>query len=179
MKKLILVVIMILSWGDDLLAQSYQSTESEVTFFSSAPMEDIKATNKKATSLFNVATGAIAFVVPIPAFQFRKSLMQQHFNENYLESDKYPNATFEGTITGYDPSNSGVQQAVAEGSMTIHGVAKKVKINGQISKAAGGLKIETKFPIKVADYGIEIPRVVFYNIAEIVEVTAIFIYREK
>lgn len=178
MKKFILVVL-ILSWGHDLLAQSYQSTESEVTFFSSAPMEDIKATNKKATSLFDAATGSIAFVVPINGFQFRKSLMQQHFNENYLESDKYPNATFEGKVSGYDPESSGVQEAVAEGTMTIHGVAKKVKINGQISKVAGGLKIETKYPIKVADYGIEIPRVVFYNIAEIVEVTAIFIYREK
>ena len=178
MKKFILV-IMILSWGHDLFAQSYQSTESEITFFSSAPMEDIDATNKKATSLFNAATGAIAFVVPIQGFKFRKSLMQQHFNENYLESDKYPNATFEGKVIGFDPNNSGVQEAVAEGTMTIHGVAKKVKINGQISKTAGGLKIETKFPIKVADYDIEIPRVVFYNIAEVVEVTAVFIYKEK
>ena len=178
MKKRILAVL-IISWSHDLLAQSYQSMESEVTFFSSAPMEDIKATNKKATSLYNSATGAIAFVVPIQGFQFRKSLMQQHFNENYLESDKYPNATFEGKVIGFDPNNSGVQEAVAEGTMTIHGVAKKVKINGQISKTAGGLKIETKFPIKVADYDIEIPRVVFYNIAEVVEVTAVFIYKEK
>src|SRR5690606_36927900 len=101
MKKFILVVL-ILSWGHDLLAQSYQYTESEVTFFSSAPMEDIKATNKRATSLFDAATGSIAFVVPINGFQFRKSLMQQHLNENYLESDKYPNASFEGKVSGYD-----------------------------------------------------------------------------
>lgn len=178
MKKFILV-IMLLSWGYDLLAQSYQSTESEVTFFSSAPMEDIKATNKKSSSLFNAATGAIAFVVPIQGFQFRKSLMQQHFNENYLESGKYPNATFEGTITGYDRNSTGVQEAVAEGTMTIHGVAQRVKIKGQITKVADGLKIESKFPVRVADYHIDIPRVVFYNIAEVVEVTALFIYQEK
>lgn len=178
MKKFILVVL-ILSGGHDLVAQSYQSTESEITFFSSAPMEDIKATNKKATSLFNAATGSIAFVVPIQGFQFRKSLMQQHFNENYLESDKYPNATFEGKVSGYDPNTSSVQEAVAEGTMTIHGIAQPVIIAGQISKTADGLKIETKFPVKVADYKIDIPRVVFYNIAEVVEVTAIFIYKEK
>jgi hypothetical protein len=177
--KTFILVVLILSWGKDLPAQSYQSTESEVTFFSSAPMEDIKATNEKATSLFNAATGDIAFVVPIQGFQFRKSLMQQHFNENYLESDKYPNATFEGKIAGYDPGNGSVQEAVAEGILTIHGVPRKVKINGQISRTPGGLKVETKFPLQVADYDIEIPRVVFYNIAEVVEVTAVFIYKEK
>lgn len=177
--KTLICTLLIFGWSIAALAQSYQSTESEVTFFSSAPMEDIQASNKKATSLFNATTGDIAFVVPIQGFQFRKSLMQQHFNENYLESDKYPNATFEGKVTGYDPNNTGVQEAVAEGTMTIHGVTQKVKIKGQINKTSGGLKIETKFPIKVAEYNIDIPRVVFYNIAEEVEVTAAFIYKEK
>lgn len=177
--KTFILVILILSWCKDLPAQSYQSTESEVTFFSSAPMEDIKATNKKATSLFNAATGDIAFVVPIQGFQFRKSLMQQHFNENYLESDKYPHAAFEGKVKGYNPNRKEVQEAVAEGTLTIHGVPRKAKINGKISRTPDGLKVETKFPLKVADYDIEIPRVVFYNIAEVVEVTAVFIYKEK
>lgn len=177
--KTLLLIVLVLSWGNGSLAQSYQSTQSEITFFSSAPMEDIKATNKKAGSLFDASTGAIAFVVPIQGFEFTKSLMQQHFNENYLESDRYPNATFEGRVIGYDPGRSGVQEAVAEGTMTIHGVPQKVKIKGQISKSSTGLKIDTKFYIRVADYEIDIPRIVFYNIAEEVEVTAVFIYKER
>lgn len=177
--KTLIGTLLIFGWSIAALAQSYQSTESEVTFFSSAPMEDIKATNKKASSLFDATTGSIVFVVPMEGFQFRKSLMQQHFNENYLESDKYPNATFEGKVTGYDLSKNGPQEAVAEGTMTIHGVARKVKIKGHLIQTSGVLKIDTKFPVKVADYDIDIPRVVFYNIAEVVEVTAVFIYKEK
>src|SRR5690554_782336 len=92
-------------------AQSYKSVQSKTTFFSSAPLEDITATNTQASSLFNSETGAIAFMVPIKGFRFRKSLMQQHFNENYLESDKYPQATFEGKLSGYDLTKSGVQEA--------------------------------------------------------------------
>lgn len=177
--RLTFFVLMVLNLGHDLLAQTYRSTESEITFFSSAPMEDIKATNKKASSLFDASSGSIAIVVPISGFQFRKSLMQQHFNENYLESDKYPNATFEGLVKGFDPSRSGIQKAIAEGVMNIHGVSKPVKIEGQIQKTASSIKMETKFPIRVADYNIDIPKVVFYNIAEVVEVTAVFTFQEK
>ena len=160
-------------------AQSYKSVQSKTTFFSSAPLEDITATNTQASSLFNSETGAIAFMVPIKGFRFRKSLMQQHFNENYLESDKYPQASFEGKLRGYDLDGKGVQEAVAEGTMTIHGVSRTVTLKGQLSVEPGGLKMESKFPIKVADYDIDIPTVVFYNIAEEVAVTVLFIYKEN
>ena len=178
MKTLVLVVLLVGYTGLGV-AQSYKSSKSKITFFSSAPLEDITATNSKGTSLFNAETGALAFRVPIKGFQFRKSLMQQHFNENYLESDKYPQATFEGKLRGYDLDGKGVQEAVAEGTMTIHGVSRAVTLKGQLSVEPGGLKMESKFPIKVADYDIDIPTVVFYNIAEEVAVTVLFIYKEN
>lgn len=158
-------------------SQSFKSTKSETSFFSSAPMEDIKATNTQASSLFNAENGEVAFMVPIRGFQFRKSLMQEHFNENYLESDKYPQATFEGRIHGYDMKKASSQEAWAEGNLTIHGVSRKVKIKGKIINKSDELILESKFPIKVADYDIEIPRVVFYNIAEEVEVSVKFVYK--
>ena len=158
-------------------SQSFKSTNSETSFFSSAPLEDIMATNKQATSLFNAGNGEVAFMVPIKGFQFRKSLMQEHFNENYLESDKFPQATFEGRIQGYDMKKTSTQEAWAEGPMTIHGVSRKVKIKGKMIHKSGELILESKFPIKVADYDIEIPRVVFYNIAEEVEVSVQFVYK--
>jgi hypothetical protein len=176
--KIAVILVLLLGCCSLSQGQSFKSIRSETVFFSSAPLEDIKAANTKATSLFNGKTGAIAFFVPIKAFQFRKSLMQQHFNENFMESDKYPQATFEGKLSGYDLDDPGVQQAVAEGKMTIHGVSRDVRIQGQFLREAERLKMESKFPVKVADYDIDIPKVVFYNIAEEVEVTVLFVYEE-
>jgi hypothetical protein len=154
-----------------ITAQKYKLTNSEVSFFSEAPLENIEAHNKQTTSLFDVATGEIAFVVPIKGFQFKKSLMQEHFNENYMESDKYPNGTFKGKVSGYDPEKSGKQTAVAEGDLTIHGVTRKVRIEGTLQLQSGKATLNATFPVKLVDHDIEIPQVVFYNIAEVVEVT--------
>jgi hypothetical protein len=159
-------------------AQTFKSTQGEAAFFSSAPLEDITAKNTKVTSLFNGQTGAIAFVVPIKAFQFRKSLMQEHFNEKFMESDKFPQATFEGKLTGYDLTVSGNQKALAEGNMTIHGITQKVSIRGDFIFERDQLKMEAKFPIKLEDYKISIPKVLFHNIAEEVEVTVVFAYEK-
>src|SRR5690606_12657041 len=120
-----------------------------------------------------------AIVVPISGLQFRKSLMQQHRSENYLESAKYRNATSEEGVKSFEPKRSGNHRAIAKDVMNIHGVSKPVKIEGQIQKTAASIKMETKFPISVADYNIDIPKVVFYNIAEVVEVTAVFTFQEK
>lgn len=159
-----------------ITAQKYKLTSSEVSFFSEAPLENIEAHNKQTTSLFDGATGEIAFVVPIKGFQFKKSLMQEHFNENYMESDKYPNGTFKGKVSGYDPEKSGKQTAVAEGDLTIHGVTRKVRIEGTLQLQSGKATLNATFPVKLVDHDIEIPQVVFYNIAEVVEVTVQLTY---
>lgn len=175
--KTVIIGFLLLGCCSYSFSQSFKSTKSETSFFSSAPLEDIKATNTQATSLFNAENGEVAFMVPIRGFQFRKSLMQEHFNENYLETDKYPQATFEGEIQRYDMQTTSTQEAWAEGTMTIHGVSRQVKIKGKLVKKSGELILESKFPVKVADYDIEIPRVVFYNIAEEVEVSILFVFK--
>jgi|SRR5690554_6458680 len=177
MKRLFLLVELLLLCGY-AEGQSFKSSDSEVVFFSSAPLEDIRATNVEGSGLFNAETGAIAFVIPIKGFQFRKSLMQQHFNENYLESGKYPQATFEGRLRDYNLQSDGPQQVLAEGRMTIHGVTRNIRIKGQLTKLGNYIDMHSKFWIKVADYDIDIPRVVFYNIAEEVEVTVMFRFQE-
>ncbi len=152
-------------------AQKYKSTSSYIHFFSDAPMEDIEAENSEAQSAFDLETGQIVFSVPIEGFIFDKSLMQEHFNENYLESHKFPKATFSGTITDYDANKSNWQDAKANGAMTIHGVENAISSEGKIRIVGNQVEIEARFPIKVADYKIKIPKVVFYNIAETVDVT--------
>ncbi len=160
-------------------AQKYFVTEGYISFYSSAPLEDIKAENRKVTSLFNSVTGDIAFSVPINQFQFEKKLMQEHFNEKYLESDKYPRSTFSGKVLGYDPSVSSIQDVLARGKLTIHGVARDVQIPGTIENKNGVLMVKSKFMIRLADYNINIPKLVWQNIAEQVEVTVDLTYKPQ
>ena len=160
-------------------AQTYPSTEGPVSFFSAAPLEDIEAVSKKITSLVDVEKSEMAFLIPISSFEFEKKLMQEHFNENYLESEKYPNAIFKGKLNGYDASASGVQKVKAVGEMTIHGVKQDIDVDGTLEMKGKQMILNAKFPIKVADYEIEIPKVVFYNIAEVVEVTLNLTYEKQ
>lgn len=150
--------------------QKYQLAESQVSFFSSAPVEDIEAKSSKTRSLLNVETGELAFVTPIRSFVFDKQLMQEHFNENYMESEKYPNASFKGRLSGYEKGKQGKQPVIARGEMTIHGVSRNIEAAGEIEFKEKELYVKASFPLKVADFNIEIPSMLFYNIAEVVEV---------
>jgi len=159
-------------------AQKLVAEKSVITFFSDALIEDITATNSKTSSIFNNQTGELAFSVPIREFQFIKKLMQEHFNEKYMESDKYPKATFSGKILNLDASQSALQQVKATGKLTLHGVTREVEITGT---ALSGDKIilKSKFKVKLEEYNIKVPQIVFQNIAEEVEVTVDITYKPQ
>ena len=161
----------------DVSAQRYLSDKSEVHFFSSAAIEDIEADNSKSSSAFNMETGEIVFSVPITQFQFDKALMQEHFNEKYMESDKYPKSTFSGKLEGYE-NKSGSQDATAKGKLTIHGITKDVEINGKFEIVGERVKMDSKFMVALEDYEIEIPKLLWQNIAEVIEVTIAFEYKK-
>ena len=160
-------------------AQKYASEKSSVSFFSHASIEDITADNKNATGIFNAETNDIAFSIPITEFKFAKSLMQEHFNEKYMESDNYPKATFQGKITGYNKANAGGQQVKAAGKLTIHGVTNDVELRGTIEKKDGKLLMKSKFIVKLVDYKVKIPELLWNKIAEQVEVTVDFIFKPE
>ena len=151
----------------------YFTRSGTISFFSSAPIEDIEAVNKQVTCVLDMGTGEVAFRVPIPGFTFKNRLMQEHFNENYLESEKYPHASFKGNIDAWDSINlsNEPQQVTLTGMMNIHGVSHEIKDTGMISKIDGQIRGSAKFNIIVADYEIEIPKIVRDNIAKIVDVT--------
>lgn len=176
MKKYLLVFVAALS-AFAVSAQKYTAEKSYVKFYSHAVLEDITAENTKASTIFNSETGDIVFSIPMKEFKFAKSLMQEHFNEKYVESEKFPKATFQGKIIGYDPKAGGTQQVKAQGKMTIHGVTNEIDVPGTIEASGKNLVMKAKFMIKVADYKIEIPTLVFQNIAEEVEVTVDFTYK--
>lgn len=159
-------------------AQKFVAEKSVITFFSDALIEDITATNSKAVSLFNRQTGEVAFSIPIREFQFEKKLMQEHFNEKYMESEKYPKALFSGVLQNFDGSLTGVQNVKAKGKLTIHGVTREVEISGT-AEVGNKITLKSKFPVKLADYKVKIPQVVFQNIAETVEVTVDITYKPQ
>jgi polyisoprenoid-binding protein YceI len=158
-------------------AQKFTVEKAYIKFFSDAAIEDITAENTKASSIFNEATGDVVFSIPIKEFEFEKSLMKEHFNEKYMESEQFPKAIFDGKISGYQSSAGGEQKAVASGKLTIHGVTQEVQISGTMEKANAAIKMKAKFIVKLTDYKIKIPQLLWKNIAEEVEVTVEFNYK--
>ena len=171
------IIVLLAAYWIPVHAQKFTTEKTSVVFYSHASIEDIKATNLKTSGLFDAGTGDIAFVVPVNEFQFAKSLMQEHFNEKYMETEKYPRSTFQGKITGYDPSATGEQKVVAKGKLTIHGVTQTVEIPGTIAKQGDGLMMNSVFVVKLEDYKIQIPKLLWQNIAEQVEVTLNFSFK--
>jgi polyisoprenoid-binding protein YceI len=180
MKTRLLYTLFVFGFPFLLSAQQFLVEKSTVVFFSDAPLEDIRATNSKARAILDVSKAEVAFDVPIKDFEFEKDLMKQHFNEKYLETEKFPKSQFSGKLTGFDKGKKGEQQVVADGKLLIHGVTQAIKIPGTIELTPDNkAMIKAKFMVKVADYEITIPQLVFHNIAEEVEVTVEFLMKPK
>ncbi|MCC2546815.1 YceI family protein [Hymenobacter sp. BT175] len=156
-------------------AQARYSTRSGlITFFSATPVEDIEARNTQVAALLDLSSGQVAFTVPMKSFVFKRSLMQEHFNENYVESEKYPRASFAGKVVNFSPAlltAAGPQSVQVEGDLTIHGVKRRVKVPGTLELKNNQLLVQARFGVAPADYNIEIPALVRDNIAKTVDVT--------
>jgi len=153
--------------------QLYSIKTSEFSFFSKTPIEDIEAKNTKASSIINTANRELVVRIPITQFQFRNRLMQQHFNENYMESEKFPYATFKGKINEMISfSKSGVYEVSASGTLNIHGVDQERTIKGKLTIAEDTLNLDTRFDVMLIDHKIDIPKLVFKKIAEKIAVSA-------
>lgn len=174
MKKVIFFVfVSVLFFTQSIQAQKYFTRTGNIIFSSEAPMEKIEASNQKATSVLDASSGKMEFAVLIKAFQFEKALMQEHFNENYMESDKFPKALFKGAIANMskvDLATDGSYAVKVKGDLTIHGETKEVETDGTIVVKDGKISATSTFDIAVADYKIEIPKVVRDNIAKIVTI---------
>jgi hypothetical protein len=160
-------------------AQKYMTKNGYVGFFSHTAMEDIKGDNNQAAGVLDVATGEMVFQLLIKSFHFEKALMEEHFNENYMESEKYPKSTFKGKITNLasvDFSKPGKYDVTVEGDLNIHNVTNKISVKGNIEVVTGGINASSKFNIVPEDYKIIIPGVVRDNIAKNLEVNVMMKY---
>jgi polyisoprenoid-binding protein YceI len=159
------------------MAQKFTSEKGMISFFSDAALEDIKAENNMVGSMFNATSGDIVYIVKIKDFKFEKALMREHFNEKYMEIEKFQKSTFQGKISGYSPGATGEQKVKAVGKLNIHGVNRDVEIPGTLEFSGGKAIMKAKFIVKLADYSIKIPRLVWQNIAEEIEVKIEFTYK--
>jgi len=166
--KLTFVLWFCLSSTVYAFGQKYMAVKSEISFFSSALIEDITATNTSLKSAFDLNTNQIVFSVPINKFEFAKALMKEHFNEKYMESDKYPKATFNGE---FSKSENDSEVTWAEGILEIHGIKNKIKVPGKLILMEGEASLICNFTVQLADYQIKIPQLLFQNIAEEIEIS--------
>jgi polyisoprenoid-binding protein YceI len=181
MKKYSLILAILLL-ATNAFSQRYMTRTGKVTFFSATALENIEAVNNETACALDSKSGDVAFQVPVKSFKFEKALMQEHFNENYMESDKFPKADFKGKITNLnavDFTKDGQYNVTAAGKMTMHGVTRDVSAPGTIAVKGGSIVAASKFKVRPSDYGIKIPGVVAGKIANEIEVTVNSIMAQK
>ena len=174
MKKLSGAIFIALLFSINASAQTYLTRTGRVTFFSKTPMENIEASNNEVTGILDTKKGEFAFVALIKSFKFQKALMEEHFNENYMESNTFPKANFKGAITDLGKVNftkDGNYPVNVKGDLTIHGVTKNIEAPGTITVSQGKVKAKSNFNIKLKDYNIKVPAAVGNKIAETINIT--------
>jgi hypothetical protein len=182
MKKLALFTVLMVLCFSTFAQTMYITRNGQISFFSKTPLENIEAVNNEVTSIFNTRTGEIGFAVLIKSFHFERALMEEHFNENYMESNKIPKSTFQGKIanlSGVDFKKDGTYATTVEGDLTIHGVKQHVTTKGEIIIQNGKVSTQATFVIALADYKIEIPSLVAEKISESLEIKVNCKYEPK
>jgi len=171
MKKSVLFLVLCLTGIISMSQTKYSLKESKIMFFSKAALEDIQAVNKSSIGLVDATSKDFVVKVTIKSFVFDKALMQEHFNENYMESDKFPTAVFKGKIEGnFDAAKDDSYPVKMNGKLDIHGVVKDRVIPVTIVVKNGIITFSSEFKLALADHGIKIPKMVTQNIAEVVDV---------
>ena len=171
MKKLLFIFGLLMIGASTLFAQKYMTRTAKVSFNATAPSspEKIEAVNNEVANIADAKTGEIIFQVLVKSFKFERELMQEHFNENYMESDKYPKADFRGMITNLSEVNftkDGAYNVKVSGKLTIHGVTNEVAIPGTVVVKGNTLMLKTKFTVKLKEYKVDVPSVVSDKVAK-------------
>jgi hypothetical protein len=171
--KTISVVLILVTICVTSSAQKYMTKNGFIGFYSHTPLEDIKAENNQVASVLDISTGDLVFQVLVRSFRFEKALMEEHFNENYIESEKYPKSSFKGKITNLasvDFTKNGIYDVTVEGDLSIHNVTNKISTKGTVEIVTGGLNANAKFHLVPEDYKINIPGIVRDKIDKSMEV---------
>jgi hypothetical protein len=173
MKKIILIATAFFLINASFAQKRYFTKTGNVSFRAGTAVEDIDGINKSTTCIFDAATGDIQFAILIKGFEFKSALMMEHFNENYMESDKFPKSTFKGKILNLDKVNfqkDGTYAATVKGILEVHGVKKEVETTGSFKVTGETVLATADFTILLEDYKIEIPGLVKDKISKTAQI---------
>jgi len=171
MKKLVLIITSILLGIAFVNAQTYKTREASIDFNPNKDQahKDYAAQSKEATAVLKVETAEVALLVPMKTFHFNNALLEEHFNENYLHTDKIPNATYKGKLIGFTKdmlTKDGVYKISSEGQVTLHGVTKNFKAPVKLEVKGKTATFYCDFGVKAEDYSIDIPGIVKPKLAD-------------
>jgi YceI-like domain len=178
MKKIILLLV--LANCANSFSQKKITKNGVVNFDAvSQAFEPVKAENKAVTCILDTSNGQIASLILLKGFKFKIALMEEHFNENYVESDTYPKATLKGKIENFDYSKiTNTSQSIKiKGTVELHGKSKEITIDGKIKKNNETVELTTNFVLLPEDFDIKIPSLVKDKIAKKVNVTTSFLLK--
>ena len=180
MKKIALILFLLISFST--FAQKYFTKTGNTQFKASVEaFEPVEATNKSTTAIININSGEIASLLFVKAFNFRVALMQEHFNENYMDSSTFPKATFKGSISDFNFSNisSTEKKHLLKGILTVRGVEKEIETLATFSKKEDKLLMVTSFGVKPEDFNIKIPKIVSSKIAGTINISLAYEFIKK
>lgn len=181
MKKAILITMLYVC-VTGLSQEKMISKSGKITFEASVPsFEEVKATNTNVTFVLNPATGEIASLALMKGFRFKVALMEEHFNENYIESELYPKAIFKGKIEGFDFQSltTNPKDFIIKGKLELHGKSKDISTTARISKSLSGVSILSDFSIDASNFNIEIPSLVKRKVSNKINIQIAVVLRDK
>jgi len=177
MKKIILLLLLVF-FKVSFAQKELITNTGVINFEASVPLfEEVTATNKNASCILNIKNGALKSSVTMKEFRFKLALMEEHFNEKYIESERYPTATFKGTIEGFNLYIIGNshKKFMMNGELKIHGKSKKIRTPVLLQKTENGLEIVADFNVKPSDFNIKIPEILSVKVAETVNINTQFV----
>lgn len=181
MKSNLLVLATLLIFGCKSFSQDKKITRTgQIIFEASVPsFEEVKAKNEIVTCILNIKTGEIASLALMKGFRFKIALMEEHFNEHYVESDDYPKATFKGIIEGFNWNIIGTSQKEFKmnGVLELHGKSKKINTTVLLKKVGDGLEIVSNFDVNSDDFNIQIPKIVSHKLAKTINIKTLFLVK--
>ena len=177
MKNIIKLFVITCLTSSTTFGQLFSTQSGETSFFSETPIENISGVNKTVGAILNTSTKEIAVSMKMTSFDFPNKLMQEHFNENYMESGKFPTGIFKGKIVeDVDFTKNGIYDVIAKGQLTLHGVTQARELKGKLTVENQKITLTSNFDVKLVDHKIEVPKLVFSKIAEVIAVKAKYIF---
>jgi len=179
MKKNIIILLFFIFYSS-FAQKEMRTTTGIINFEASVPFyEEIAATNKTVSCVLTLKNGNLTSTVQMKDFRFKLSLMEEHFNKKYLETDDYPQATFKGTIEGFNINiiDNSSKEFKLKGELKIHGKSKKINTVVFLKKEGNGLELVSDFKVNTKDYNIKIPEILSMKVAETVTIKYYFLLK--